>query len=111
VRNRPEGVWRFDLAGAVRSTVINVNAEPSRSIVAMLSYAAMGGADVGFDPSFRWTTSDGVETVLGPTIHPIKTFIRCARPSGRSCQELWIQPETLSRRFAIKTRGSTCLQG
>jgi hypothetical protein len=107
-------VWRFDRAGAVGSTIVNVNADPSRFIAAMLCYATMGGADVGFDPSFRWTTSDGIETVFDPTIHPINSttefsFICCAvRPDDHVEHELWIHPGTLPRRFAIKTRGGTC---
>jgi hypothetical protein len=104
----------FDHASAVGSTIVNINAQPALFIAAMLSYATMSAADNGFDPSSRWTTSDGVETVFDPTIHPINSttrfpFIRkrCARrPADVAERKLWIHPKTLSRRLAIKTRGS-----
>ena len=130
-------VWRFDRAGACGSTIIDIHKEPVLFLRAMESYFTMDAAQIGFDPSIRWSPQ-GTEQVFDPTAYyvadnppypfiyvpvsledttanPPKTHPPNSPPPAAAFPStgwtaLSVDPASLLSRFAVATRGSVCWQ-
>ncbi|KAA8912526.1 hypothetical protein FN846DRAFT_932902 [Sphaerosporella brunnea] len=114
-------VWHFDRAGACGSTVINIHTRPALFLAAITSFATMDATAVGFDRTIFYQVGDGPEVVFDPTVHwpgdvyphiyipsPSDNSNSPADTSSMSGTALSIDPDWVSRRIAIATRGSAC---
>jgi hypothetical protein len=123
-------VWQFDRGGAVASTVIDIHSRWRLFLTAFLSFATMGAAEIGFDPSIR-CIMNGVETTFDSTIaalspEPLRPFVWIptglpgdVSPQGEvppsianlkpdSWSRLELQPRSMAPRWAIVTRAAIC---
>jgi len=103
-------VWLFDRAGATGSTSINIHQQPRLFLKVICGYAGMDAAEVGFEETIKWQL-DEQEMVFDPTVHfttkdPPLPYIYISKLENRV--KFMLDPNPISRRYAIATRGSVC---
>ncbi|KAA8906862.1 hypothetical protein FN846DRAFT_707988 [Sphaerosporella brunnea] len=102
-------VFRFDRAGALASTPIDVHRSPRTFLAAMRTFVRMDAGEIGFDPTIRWTPGmrGTTECVYDPTVH----FALPALPAPfvvADGTKYRIDPSFVVRRYAIASRGTVC---